>query len=508
MAVNLYESHRPREATITVSQGDPTQNQDYSGDIPCSGAADDVEIQAALAYVAALGGGKVILLDGVYSLSAALVDNGVNGITLSGMGESTVLRIANGADCNAIELTTVSGWILEDFKVDGNADQQTVNQQLVYLHTCTDCRVQRLWVTDANDVDPADAANIYLFDPEYCVVSECTVWDSEYYGVRIETTASTTVTDTSLHHNKVYGCTGVGLSSGISTRVLITDNICTLNDFGISINGFYHIVGNNICSQNIHSNINAAGEQQVIVGNVCVAAANNYGIWVQASDSLIANNMIRGSAGDGVTVTAAASGSIVIGNNINTNGGYGVDIEGGTASTVAFNKYYGNTLGPIRDNGIRTGLESTQIWFVGDQANLLSAAGAPKGYEIDAATEYALGFAAMPIHAYRSVRIRIFGTSLAAAPGAGNGMMLNIVIEVGVSGENYAAEAIAVTKACEEDNPAQNSRITWALTVADDVDVDDLTGDDRIEVRVLHNVAVGGDVATDVAITGGEIQFV
>ena len=89
MAVNLFEQHRPREATITVSQGDPTQNQDYSGDFVCDGVADDVELNAAITYIGALGSGEIMVLQGTYDMTAAhtVIDN----LSIVGLGKNKTI---------------------------------------------------------------------------------------------------------------------------------------------------------------------------------------------------------------------------------------------------------------------------------------------------------------------------------------------------------------------------------------------------------------------------------
>ena len=72
-------------ATITVSR-----LPDRSGNYVCDGTADEVQINAALAYVNGLGGGEALLLQGTYTLAAPIVFPGGN-LTLRGVGIGTFI---------------------------------------------------------------------------------------------------------------------------------------------------------------------------------------------------------------------------------------------------------------------------------------------------------------------------------------------------------------------------------------------------------------------------------
>lgn len=79
------EVHIPREATVVVAASDSLT---LSADYKCSGAIDNVEIQAAIDALPA-GGGKVVLLEGTYVLAAYVTVP--SNVTLEGVGEATFI---------------------------------------------------------------------------------------------------------------------------------------------------------------------------------------------------------------------------------------------------------------------------------------------------------------------------------------------------------------------------------------------------------------------------------
>jgi hypothetical protein len=103
----------------------------------------------------------------------------------------------------------------------------------------------------------------------------------------------------------------------------------------------------------------------------------------------------------------------------------------------------------------------------------------------------------MPLEVQQVVRFKIWAVGL-AAPGAGNAMRLEININAGGDDEVYTTEAITVVdKPNTTDNFAIDDVIHWMIDASDDADVDDITGGDSVEVKVLHEAAGGGDIATD-----------
>ena len=115
-----YVNKGSTTATVTVSM-----EPDRSGNFVCDGAADEVQINAAVARVVALGGGSVELGAGSYSLDDE-IDITASDITLRGQGLNTMLTqtAVDGSDTVLIFVgigAHINNVIIENLKLVGNA---------------------------------------------------------------------------------------------------------------------------------------------------------------------------------------------------------------------------------------------------------------------------------------------------------------------------------------------------------------------------------------------------
>jgi hypothetical protein len=165
-----------------------------------------------------------------------------------------------------------------------------------------------------------------------------------------------------------------------------------------------------------------------------------------------------------------------------------------------------NPGGTLVDAGTDTKLASVIVPFV-TGTEMVSADAAPKGWRVDAAGEFALAFGVMPKACLQSVRIRVHAIGL-AAPGAGNGMMLQVTADACQPDEAWNAEDVNVTKASDTLGFAINDGVVWTLTATDDPDVDDLVAGDQIEVKVIYAAAAAPHIATNALLRCVEIEYV
>lgn len=96
-----------------------TVGTDAGCDYVCDGTEDDIQIQAAIDYIVAAGGGIVHIKNGDYYLSSALSIK--SRIILEGEGRTTVLHPEtgkNGIDIYA-ETGSIIGMVLRDFRITG-----------------------------------------------------------------------------------------------------------------------------------------------------------------------------------------------------------------------------------------------------------------------------------------------------------------------------------------------------------------------------------------------------
>lgn len=118
-------------ATLIVASS--TSEKKSGADYICDGTADQVQINEALTALSALSnGGKLVLLEGLYSITAPIEipDIAYGLYTIEGMGAgNTTIYAANGSNCNLIQTNITSGHltfiILRDFMVQGNRDNNS-----------------------------------------------------------------------------------------------------------------------------------------------------------------------------------------------------------------------------------------------------------------------------------------------------------------------------------------------------------------------------------------------
>ena len=383
------------------------------------------------------------------------------------------------------------------------------------------------------------------------IISHNICYSNIFAGVNVNThTGTPGVTNVTIVGNWCYnnglGVAFTGVSGQIAYYCSIVANICYSNtDEGITISFCEDVtVVGNISRNNTNEGIRLANAatRVTVKGNTvrenggvgihlssgsplfCIVSGNTchlnsydgigayFGQWFIITDNICTNNSQRGAGLDsGITV---AIGDVLIEGNIctDTQGAktqqYGIEILAGAVRTiVGRNILTGNRTACISDLGTDTKLPTLTLPFVAG-TEVIAAAGAPKGWRVDAANEYAIAFGVMPPECQQSVRMKVWAVGL-AAPGAGNEMLVDIEVNSGQPDETYNAEAISVaSKPNNETNFDVNDVISWTITATDDTDVDDLLGGDCFEFKVIYRAAVAPDIATNALFRCVEIMFV
>lgn len=133
--------------SLTVGFSDADYNTD--------GTADNIEIQSAINAVNSLGGGTVFIKSGIYSISNTMTIP--SNITIAGVGNSTVLTLANASNVhlftNADTTNGNSGIIIRDLRADGNKANQTsagvfVQMDATGTNTNNNIRFENLWLVN------------------------------------------------------------------------------------------------------------------------------------------------------------------------------------------------------------------------------------------------------------------------------------------------------------------------------------------------------------------------
>ena len=141
-------------------------------------------------------------------------------------------------------------------------------------------------------------------------------------------------------------------------------------------------------------------------------------------------------------------------------------------------------------------------------AQFIHADASAKGWEIDAANEWAIIYGYLPASVRTVLRIVVHGVGL-AAPGAGNGMCIDFLMNAGTVDQAFDTENIVVAnKVSNEVNFGVNDVVSWTFTSADDADIADLQGYDRFEIKIKYSAGAGTDVATDAVFTSVGIEYI
>jgi hypothetical protein len=278
----------PTSATLVVAASDSknTLRADYVAD----GTDDQAQIQTAIDALPS-GGGKVVLLEGNYSIGEPITIT-ANNITIEGEGENTVLTEENGvleADYGIISVSNAQYFVLRDLKLDGNKDNQSA-----YVQT------------------PAVVSFSYV---TYGLVENIHLLNS--MGDGVEPNNSTNITVRSSH---IHDCTEHAIHYNGVTNGWILEN-------------YLHDDGNSLIAQG------HGGVKNVVVSNNILETANSGSFMIQVSGNdtdasmrervYVTNNIMDLDGGLGIYVAEDATHILIAHNDIRNGGGRVVDVGDG-----------------------------------------------------------------------------------------------------------------------------------------------------------------------------------
>lgn len=245
--------------------------------------ADDVEINAAIDYVGALGGGCVVLLEGIYNTTAWITIDYDN-FTFQGMGQSTVIRIANGANVGGVRVgsgvTQYDNVILRDFEVDGNRANQTGGTGLhgISIENAKQAMVDNIHTHDNYPWEVHDSGGSGISVYHLCeevTIQNCYVYDTGDRAIQVAGTGHIIV------NNYTYNSYDRGISLDVvepdtnrypANKVIVSGNNCVITRDGSMIGnttemGTYFIIENNYIEAPTNSGIRIFVEHATISGN-------------------------------------------------------------------------------------------------------------------------------------------------------------------------------------------------------------------------------------------------
>jgi parallel beta-helix repeat protein len=330
--------------------------------------ADDVEINAAIAYVGGLGGGSVFLARGNYDVTATL--NVSIDIMLVGVGWDTILQFNSGGNCVTITGDNVK---IRDLKIEIVAGAGGVGTRPngIYASGRTNLEVFGVWLvgdgTVADDGSDLRQCGIVLYTVTYSRVALCKINDHKRHGIYLGNSSDNTVTG-----NTCNGNTQRGIHLYSSSDNTVTGNTCSGNaQIGILLvsSSDNNTVTGNTCSGNTQHGIYLGNSSDnTVTGNTCNGNAQ-IGILLEYSsdNNTVTGNTCNGNDSgntgtyDGINLTGS-SGNLVANNTCKDNDRWGIMVDDGSDSNKIQGNYTsGNTSGSIRINNANC--DTNQIEF-------------------------------------------------------------------------------------------------------------------------------------------------
>ena len=138
-------------------------------------------------------------------------------------------------------------------------------------------------------------------------------------------------------------------------------------------------------------------------------------------------------------------------------------------------------------------------------ANFIHTTGAAQGWQVNAATEWAIAKGHVPDDYLTFVSLKIYGVSEVLEP---NEMHLELEMYGAASNEPFATETISVTnKDSETTNFIIGDVVYWDFVLADDADFGDLTAGDSVQIKVIYEGAVAPDCATEAVFRYAVLEY-
>jgi hypothetical protein len=278
--------HDNKAATATVGQ---VTGVDYY----CDGTADEVQINAAITAVNALGGGTVLIKEGTYDIAATI--DLLSNVSLFGEGWGTILKATTNLNDEILLADNKNGILIADLAVDGNTANNastvcvqigtTVNASYnVFVQRChlydagSDAfrirKSYRVWATD-NYVTGAGAAGIALGNISYqCFVHRNLVSSCTTTGIYSNGSSGSENYQLSIQDNFSVTNTQHGILLDYTDDSLIVGNLCQGNDSGNAAtydgikltNSDNNLIDDNRCTENDNYELNVASGSGNTVG--------------------------------------------------------------------------------------------------------------------------------------------------------------------------------------------------------------------------------------------------
>ena len=225
-------------------------------DYLCDGTNDEQEFNTAIQFLNTYDGGEIVVLDGIYNISAAIAIS-VPYVSLIGNGNATILKSLS-ASTNLMNVTA-SGFHIANMSLEGNIQQDCINISSAGINAMVE-----------NVAFSGAGTGIYTEGSS-----------GQFIGNQFV-------------NNKI----GAYLAS--SNNIVNANTFDTCSDWGVYIEGNNNIISNNTftnCGIAVYSDTSPSGVN--IVNNVMID--NNTGIYVDSlmNSTITGNTIYRGAGSSG-----------------------------------------------------------------------------------------------------------------------------------------------------------------------------------------------------------------
>ena len=328
-----------RSATFVIAASDSSTLSKQQADYVCDGVDDQVEIQAAIDALPAVGG-TIIMREGVYSISAYVTIS--SNVTLLGYGNAKIIdAVYIGELLYVLDATnvTVDGIHINVTKTSGG----TTNGFGIYINNSNNVTIKNSNIEGTSNTTPTwgvagKNSNYITFDSNY--VS----------GIQYEALSFWWNVNHSIMSNNIMVENGFGMvierESSYNTLIgnTITNSNLTTGD--ILVRNAHH---NSVTGNTIKNNFSLTYKQgvavenfshdNVISGNTLVGLYDSIAIKSGSQGNTISNNNIIGKINNGIYLLT--QNNQVIGNTISY-ANSGIYVSGGTSNNISNNKIVGN----------------------------------------------------------------------------------------------------------------------------------------------------------------------
>jgi hypothetical protein len=334
-SVNQFQKYENSQ-WIDISKSPATKvvapaGSGYSADYYTTGTNDDVQIQAALAAVSSLGGGKVFLASGIYFISSNILFDNLSKIFLQGEGkENTIIQCNSNSVTDMLHFTTSSFIGVSDISINANQANFTNAKCMRVYSNVTDCRFFNVRFHDGigYNIQINNNTNARI------LFEDCDIQNAGFGGVLSQDTIQVDFKNCNFSGNTVIDIYFNYVSGGGKNNTAI-GNHSTSSTTSWHFRG--QLDGTIFSNNTIENNANPSG--------------SGGGISIERTGIIANNRCLNIQGDDSIAVSTTTAHNVVVSNNYcDTNTGYnGIFIGDGAVAVSCTN----NTITNCDIGGIR-----------------------------------------------------------------------------------------------------------------------------------------------------------